>query len=165
MFASASAIVAEVTPAASCASTYDFTAFTLGYLESDAPSVLTLVLLLAEFSFKANPGTVGAAAVPARSPANCIFPFELAFASAIVAPDTCASTYVLTAFTLGYLVSNAASVVTFKLLFDLSSFVASAVFTSDVFAFNASAVFTSDVFALIASALFTSAATARVDKS
>ena len=70
MLASASAIVAEATPDASCASTYDFTAFTLGYLESDAPSVLTLVLLLAEFSFKANPGTVGAAAVPARSPAS-----------------------------------------------------------------------------------------------
>ena len=122
MLASASAIVAEVTPAASCASTYDFTAFTLGYLESDAPSVLTLVLLLAEFSFKANPGTVGAAAVPARSPANCIFPFEVAFASAIVAPDTCASTYVFTDFTLGYFVSEAPSVDKLVLLFAEFSF-------------------------------------------
>ena len=80
------------------------------------------MLLLVEFSFKANPGTVGAAAVPARSPANCILPFDVAFASAIVAPATCVSTYVFTDFTLGYFVSEAASVVTLVLLLAEFSF-------------------------------------------
>jgi hypothetical protein len=37
------------------------------------------------FAFNANPGTVGASAVPARSPANFILPFVVAFASEIVA--------------------------------------------------------------------------------
>ena len=70
----------------------------------------------------------------------------------MVAPTTCASTYVFTAFTLGYFVSDAASVVTFTLLFNLSSLFANCVVTSEVFA-------------LSASALFTSAAIASADKS
>jgi len=49
------------------------------------------------FAFRANPGTVGEAAVPPKSPVNWILP--LVFASASGAPEaTCASTYVLTAF-------------------------------------------------------------------
>ena len=120
-FALASAMVALAT----CASTYVFTDLTLGYFVSDAASVVTSVLLFVKFSFNARPGTVGAAAVPAKSPANCILPFTVVLASAMVAPATCASTYVLTAFTLGYLASDAASKVTFKLLFNLSSFVPS----------------------------------------
>ena len=40
------------------------------------------------FAFKASPGTVGVAAVPARSPANCILPFVVASASTIVAVAT-----------------------------------------------------------------------------
>ena len=39
-------------------------------------------------AFNANPGTVGAPAVPPKSPANCIFPFTVVDASAIVAEAT-----------------------------------------------------------------------------
>ena len=112
--------------------------------------------MLFKFSFNAKPGTVGAAAVPAKSPVNCILPFTVALASAIVAPATWASTYVLTDFTLGYFVSDAASVVTSILLFNLSSFNASAVFTSVVFAFKFKAAVTSVVFAFKFKAVFTS---------
>ena len=48
--------------------------------------------LFAVFSFKANPGTVGAAAVPAKSPANCNLPLVVASASTIVAPAISVST-------------------------------------------------------------------------
>ena len=44
--------------------------------------------LLAAFSLVAKAGTVGAAAVPLKSPANCILPFVTASASAIVAEAT-----------------------------------------------------------------------------
>ena len=50
----------------------------------EAASATMSVLLLAIFSFKANPGTLGAAAVPAKSPANCNFPLVVASASTIV---------------------------------------------------------------------------------
>ena len=40
------------------------------------------------FAFKANPGTVGAKAVPPKSPANWILPLVFASASDIDAPDT-----------------------------------------------------------------------------
>ena len=43
-------------------------------------------------AFNARPGTVGAAAVPAKSPANWSLPFVVASASAIFAIATCAST-------------------------------------------------------------------------
>ncbi len=48
--------------------------------------------LFAVFSLLVNPGTVGNAAVPPKSPANWILPFVVASASAIVAEATCAST-------------------------------------------------------------------------
>ena len=54
------------------------------------------------FSLFARPGTVGAAADPPKSPANWIFPLVVASASTIVAEAICVSTYVFTAFWVGY---------------------------------------------------------------
>ena len=51
-------------------STYVFTALADGYFISELPSVVTLVDLLLVFYILASPGTVGAVAVPAKSPAN-----------------------------------------------------------------------------------------------
>ena len=74
-------------------STYDFTAFWVGNKTSLVPKVI-VVDLFAVFSFvdkpetksvllalSANPGTVGAEAVPLKSPANCILPFTIEVAS------------------------------------------------------------------------------------
>ncbi len=63
--ASASTIVAP----AIAVSTYVFTAFWVGNKTSLVPK-LVIVDLLTAFSFNPKPGTVGAAAVPAKSPAN-----------------------------------------------------------------------------------------------
>ena len=87
-------------------------------------------------AFNAKPGTVGKAAVPAKSPANLILPFVFASASAIVAVAICASTYVLTAFWVGYKISLVPNVVTIDLLV-ASSFKVNAAVTSVVLAFNA----------------------------
>ena len=54
------------------------------------------------FSLLAKPGTVGEAAVPPKSPANWIFPFTKVVASGIVADAIWVSTYVFTAFWVGY---------------------------------------------------------------
>ena len=43
-------------------------------------------------AFNAKPGTVGATAVPAKSPPNWIFPFSVVVASAMVAAATWVST-------------------------------------------------------------------------
>ena len=51
-----------------------------------------MVDLFTEFSLFTNPGTVGTAAVPPKSPANWILPFVVASASTMVAEATCAST-------------------------------------------------------------------------
>ena len=159
VFASASAMVAPAT----CASTYVFTDLTLGYFVSDTASVVTSVLLLVKFSFKARPGTVGAAAVPPKSPANCILPFVFASASAMLAPATCASTYVFTDLTLGYFVSDAASVVMFILLFEVFSLVANVPFNEATALFRAttSAFVLSEVFIDVIE-LFTATASAFV---
>ena len=72
-------------------STYVFTAFWVGNNTSLLPRVVTADLF-AVFSLIANPGTVGAAAVPDKSPANWIFPLVVEVASGIVAAATCVST-------------------------------------------------------------------------
>ena len=89
----ASAMVAPAT----WVSTYVFTAFSVGNFTSEFEAKVASVLLLAVFSlvakevvtselfaFNANPGTVGAAAVPPKSPANWIFPLLVVVASGIV---------------------------------------------------------------------------------
>ena len=82
-------------------STYVFTAFCVGNKISLLPKVV-MADLFAVFSFVANPGTVGAAAVPLKSPASWILPFVVEVASGMVAAATCVSTYVFTAFCVGY---------------------------------------------------------------
>ena len=39
------------------------------------------------FAFDVKPGTVGKAAVPPKSPANCILPFVVIVASGVISPD------------------------------------------------------------------------------
>ena len=46
------------------------------------PDTVPVKVGSAKGAFRAKPGTVGAVAVPARSPANCIFPAAVALASA-----------------------------------------------------------------------------------
>ena len=65
-------------------STYVFTAFCVGNKTSLVPNAV-VVDLFAEFSLTIKPGTVGASAVPLKSPANFIFPFTVVVASGIVA--------------------------------------------------------------------------------
>ncbi len=57
--------------------------------------------LFAAFSFKANPGTDGEAAVPAKSPVNWIFPLVVASASTMVLEVNRLSTYVFVAVDIG----------------------------------------------------------------
>ena len=69
-----------------------------------AMSAFTIVASAILADVTASFEMIGAAAdepVPAKSPANCNFPFVDALASAIVAEATCASTYVFTAFCVG----------------------------------------------------------------
>ena len=61
-------------------------AFTDGYLVSEFASVFTFVDLLLVFSLFAKAGTVGALAVPARSPANRTLPGAKVVASATPVP-------------------------------------------------------------------------------
>ena len=82
----------------------------------EVASATMSVLLLATFSLSANPGTVGAPAVPAKSPANWIFPLLLTSASAIVALAKEESTYDLTAFCVGNKTSLVPKVVVVDLL-------------------------------------------------
>ena len=63
-----------------------------------APALITSVVTVpvkvgeANGALSPKPGTVGVAAVPPRSPANCIFPFVELSASAMVPEATCKST-------------------------------------------------------------------------
>ena len=76
-------------------------------------------------AFNAKPGTVGAAAVPPKSPANCSFPLVEASASTIVAEAIWLSTYVFTAFCVGNKTSLVPNAVTAD-LFAVFSLVANA---------------------------------------
>jgi hypothetical protein len=49
----------------------------------------------------ANPGTIGAFAVPDKSPASCIDPKPVKVAGGVVTDKTLLSTYVTSALTLG----------------------------------------------------------------
>ena len=64
--------------------------------------------------------TVGAAAIPVKSPANLIFPFVVVVASGVDCVIAL-STKSLTAFADGYLVSEVPSALTSKVLFTASS--------------------------------------------
>ena len=87
------------------------------------------------FAFSAKLGTVGAAAVPPKSPANCNLPLVTASASEIVADAICASTYVFTALWVGNSVVLAPKAALD--LLDASSFKASELVTSVALAFKA----------------------------
>ena len=113
--------------------------------------VANAAVVAAASAFNNKPGTVGAVAVPARSPANWILPVAVVVASG-VAPNTVASTYVLTAFCVGnnvVLEPNAA----FD-LFEASSFNPNAVVVAAASAFVANAAVVAAASAFVPTAVF-----------